>query len=103
MCRARQYYPIHRYFADCSIINPTFIGFAEASRYWSVQFIGHTQSAGISFVKTTESYKVSLVNIKSRIQDHTSVLRNHTRVVDWISIWIIHLLERTKTGLVAAL
>ena len=37
-CTARQCKPMDRYFAECSIINPTFIGFAEASRYWSVQF-----------------------------------------------------------------
>ena len=38
VCTARQCKPMDRYFAECSIINPTFIGFAEASRYWSVQF-----------------------------------------------------------------
>ena len=104
------YGPSGRYFDECSIINLTFIGFAEASRYWSVQFfllfIGHTQSAGLSFVKTTESYKVSLVNIKRQtslwLRYSSSRLRNHMRFVDWVTIWIIHILERTKTGLIAA-
>ena len=25
-----------------------------------------------------------------------------TRLVDWVTIWIVHLLERTKTGLITA-
>ena len=63
----RQYWPISRHFGESSIFNPTFIGYEETSSYWSVQFfsafhwspsIGTPRMTVVSFIKTTESYKV---------------------------------------------
>ena len=51
----------------CSIISPTFMGSEETSSYWSVLFfsgfhwspsVGKPLMILVSFVKTTESYKV---------------------------------------------
>ena len=56
-------------FVECSIISSTFIGFEETYSYWSVQFFSviHLSSsismAPVSFIKTTESYEVSLITI----------------------------------------
>ena len=63
----------------------------------------------VSFVKTTGSYKASLVTINRQTsydsgincQDN-GIIRglsiNNTRLADLITIWIVHLLERTETG-----
>ena len=55
----------------CCIINPTLIGFEETFSYWSVQFFFWSPSVGnmtlVSFIKTMESYKVSLVSIIGKL------------------------------------
>ena len=75
-----------------STINPNFIGFEEASSYWSPQFffafhwsplIDKPGMTLISFVKTTKSYKVSLVTINRQSSYDPSLrLWDHTRSAD---------------------
>ena len=68
----------------------TFIGFAETSSYWSVKFfsafhwpqsIGSPRMTPVSFVKTTESYMVSLVNIKRQTLYDSGNLRQDYGII----------------------
>ena len=54
-----------------------------------------------------ESYEVSLVTINRQTSYDSGILRqdnriirglpmNYTKFVDWVTIWVVHLLERTK-------
>ena len=64
----------------------------------------------VSFVKTTESYNVSLVSISWQTLYGSGILHqdnriirdlpmDHTRFADWVSIWVVHLIqEQTKVG-----
>ena len=100
---------------ECCIINSTFIGFEEISCYWSIQFfsafykstaIGKSRMIPVSFVKTTESYEVSLITINRQNSDDSDILchdyeimrgepKNHTR---FATIWKVCLPERTEMG-----
>ena len=62
----------------------------------------------VSLIMTTESYKISLVttnlqtSFESRIrsQDYASIqglLMNNITFADWVTLWVVHLLERTET------
>ena len=90
-------------FRLCYITNTTFICYEETSSYWSVQFFcaislvtcnWQTGRTMVSFVKTTESQEVSLVII-SRHHNQTRFANISYEV--WVTIWIVHLPERTKT------
>ena len=63
----------------------------------------------ISFVKTAESYEVSLATINPQTLYDSGILRkdngvmrglpmNHTRFAYWVTICVVHLPERTETG-----
>ena len=63
----------------------------------------------VSFVKTTKSYEVSFVTINRQTSYDSGIFRqdygiirglpmNHTRFADWVTMWVVHLPERTETG-----
>ena len=54
--------------------------------HWS-PLVGKPRMTSVSFVKT---------------RNHASGLRNHTRFTDLVTIRVVHLPERTETGLIAA-
>ena len=90
-CTARQYWPICQNFGECVIINLTFIGFEETSSYWSVLFssvffhmspsIGKPRMTPVAFVKTTNSYEVSLVTVNRQ----TSYTMESYKICRWIA------------------
>ena len=72
--------------------------------YWSPS-IDKPRMTPVSFIKTTESYKVSLVTINRQTSYYSGILyqnygiirglpMNHTRFADWVTIWLVHLPER---------
>ena len=63
-CMARQCWSVGQHFGECSIFNPTFIGFEEAASYWSVQFV--------QFILCS-----SLVTSSQQISDDSDIFRQH--------------------------
>ena len=69
---------------------------------FSLGAINRQTSYDVSFVKTTESYSISLVTIRwQTLKDsglQFSRLLNRMRFAYWVTILVEHLPERTKTG-----
>ena len=82
--------------------------------FFFLLFIGHHQSADLiwlryPFVKTTESYEVSLAIIYRQTSYESGIFRQYygiihgspikyTRFADWVAIWVVYLPERTETA-----
>ena len=69
---------------ECCIINPTFIGlrkhlvigqFAFLCVFYWLPSVGKTRMIPVFFVKTTESYEVSLVTINRQTSYESGILR----------------------------
>ena len=93
----------------------------ETSTYWSVHYfsdfhwspsVGKPRMTPVYFVNITESYEVPLGTI-SRQTSYDSVIFsqdfgdtskqwNHTKFADWVTIWLVHLPERTEASLITA-
>ena len=77
---------------DCSLFNPTFVGFEETSYYWSAQFfsafhwlpsVGKPRMLPVSLVlgNATESYEISLVTINRQISYNSGILRQNYGII----------------------
>ena len=113
---ARQCWPIGQ-FRECSISNPI-LSVLRKHLDWSVQFfsvfrwlpsIGKLRMTPVSFSKTTESYKVSLVTFSwqtsydsESVRQDYRMMRQDDRLIQGLPIWVLHLPERTETGLITA-
>ena len=107
VCTALKCWPTGRNFGECSSNRSTFFGFVEISSYWSVQFsatAGKPRMTPVSFVKTTESYEVSLAAISRQTSHDTSFLSTESYevcrriIVERGIIRVVHLSEWTETG-----
>ena len=107
-CTARQCWPIGQ-FGECSIINLLlsvlrkyllvssvflFFPLVTISQQASYDAGIHRKNNGIIRVFIGHHQSVNLVLLRYP----SSRLRNHTRFVDWVTLWIVLMPERTKTG-----
>ena len=98
-CTARQYWSIGQYWRET--INPTFIGLRKhvligqlvflCDFYWSPS-IGKPRMTPVSFVKTPESYEVSLVTINRPASYEPGILRQDYGLIRCLPM------NRTETG-----
>ena len=78
-----------QHFAECSVFNPTFIGFDVTSSYWSVHFFLNFSLVNINrqtsddsriLRQALESYEVSLVTISQQTSYDSGILCQDDRI-----------------------